>query len=372
MSDKINIVVLFGGQSSEHEVSRASAQSVLENLNKDKYNIFPVGITKKGRWLPFSGDYSLIGSGEWEGQALAELQENAITGIPGVCCSEMTLTGFIETLACCPRIDVVFPVLHGINGEDGSVQGLLELAGIPYVGCNILASAVGMDKAVSKILFERAGLAQGRFITVKRPDIEKNMLQIQREVEEKIGYPCFVKPSNAGSSVGISKVKKTGELSDALQKAGRYDRKILIEEFIDGREIECSVLGFDEPIASAVGEIIPCNEFYDYKAKYDGDSKIIIPANLDEKTVETIRACALTAYKALDCSGLSRVDFFVEKNTEKVYINEINTMPGFTSISMYPKLWAAAGIPYRELLDRLVDLAFTRFRESQKLFEREL
>lgn len=372
MSDKINIVVLFGGQSSEHEVSRVSAQSVLENLNKDKYNIFAVGITKNGRWLRYKGDYSIIGSGEWEGQALAELQESVPTGIPRNCCTEGTLTGFIETLACCPKIDVVFPVLHGVNGEDGSVQGLLELAGIPYVGCNILSSAVGMDKAVSKILFERAGLTQANFILVKRPDIEKNIIKIQRDVEEKIGYPCFVKPSNAGSSVGISKVKKPEDLMDALQLAGRYDRKILIEEFVDGREMECAVLGFDEPIASIVGEIVPCNEFYDYKAKYiDGDSEIIIPAKLDEKTAETIRACALSAYRALDCSGLARVDFFVEKNTEKVNINEINTMPGFTSISMYPKLWAASGIPYDELLDRLVDLAFTRFRESQKLFERE-
>jgi D-alanine-D-alanine ligase len=263
--------------------------------------------------------------------------------------------------------------MHGLNGEDGTIQGLFEMAGIPYAGCNVLSSAVGMDKAVSKVLFEHAGIPQGRYIVVKRPDIEENFKAIAGRVRDELGYPCFIKPSNAGSSVGISKVKEPAGLLQALKIAGQYDRKILIEEFINGREAECAVLGYDTPVASTVGEVIPCNEFYDYNAKYmGGDSKIIIPAALDKETLETIRQYAVSAFKALDCSGLSRVDFFVEKQTGKVYINEINTMPGFTSISMYPKLWAASGLPYGQLLDRLIELAYLRFTENQKSYEREL
>lgn len=368
MKDRTRVVVLFGGQSSEHEVSRTSAQSVLENLDDEKFDILPVGITKKGEWLPYRGEYKYIGTGEWEAKARLEFQKSMVhteNSFPAI-------RNFMNEI-CGGPVDIVFPVLHGANGEDGSIQGLLELAGIPYVGCNILSSAVGMDKAVSKILFEHAGLNQGKYIVVKRPDIYDNISEIQKKVESFIGYPCFVKPSNSGSSVGITKVKEPGDLFKALEFAANYDRKILIEEFIDGREVECAVLGFDSPIASTVGEIIPCNEFYDYEAKYiNPDSKICIPADLDKETVEIIRKDAITAFQALDCAILARVDFFVEKRTKKVFINEINTMPGFTSISMYPKLWEASGISYRELLEKLIELSFLRFKENHRSFERRL
>ena len=230
-----------------------------------------------------------------------------------------------------------------------------------------------MDKAVSKILFEHEGLNQGKSIVLKRTEIYKNMSEIQAKVQSCIGYPCFVKPSNSGSSVGVTKVKEPGNLPEALEIAANYDRKILVEEYIDGREVECAVLGYDSPIASTVGEIVPCNEFYDYEAKYiNSGSKICIPADLDEEIKETIRADAITAFKALDCAILARVDFFVENRTRKVFINEINTMPGFTSISMYPKLWDASGISYKELLERLIDLSFLRYKENYRSYERKL
>lgn len=368
MKEKTRVVVLFGGQSSEHEVSRTSAQSVLENLNKDKYDILPVGITKEGEWLPYRGEYKYIGTGEWEEIARSEFQKN--TELKDK--TPYTVKNFLNEI-CGGPIDIVFPVLHGANGEDGTIQGLLELAGIPYVGCNILSSAAGMDKAVSKVIFEHAGLNQARYIVVKRSDISINLSEIREKVRSCIGYPCFVKPANSGSSVGITKVRKPEDLHEALEIAAKYDRKILIEENIDGREVECAVLGFDSPIASTVGEIIPCNEFYDYEAKYiKGDSKICIPADLDEETIKTIQADAITAFKALDCAILSRVDFFVENKTKRVIINEINTMPGFTSISMYPKLWEASGISYPELLEKLIELSFVRYKETQRSFERRL
>ncbi|NLG88275.1 MAG: D-alanine--D-alanine ligase [Clostridiaceae bacterium] len=371
MKNKKTVAVLFGGQSFEHEVSRVSAQSVIENLDKDKYDIIPIGITKEGKWIRYTGEYSDIGSGKWEAIALKELKDGPEASFAAISRGYPTIRDFF--LEFDKNIDIVFPVLHGCNGEDGTIQGLLELAGIPYVGCGVLSSAVGMDKATSKILFESAGIPQGKYFLVLRSEINGNIRQIQKRTEETIGYPCFVKPSNCGSSVGVSKVNDSEELLKALLIAGKYDRRILIEEFINGREIECAVLGNDSPIASTVGEVVPCNEFYDYKAKYiDNASEIIIPAQLDDQTVQLIRNYAVEAFKALDCSGLARVDFFVEKVTGKVYINEINTMPGFTSISMYPKLWEACGIPYGELLDRLIDFAFTRFKENRRSYEREV
>lgn len=364
---RIKLVVLFGGQSSEHEVSRVSAQSVLENLNRDKYEISMIGITKQGKWLPYKGDLQHIGSGQWEQEATAQGWQQSSAG------NGSTLAAFLHELAGMDKIDVIFPVLHGTNGEDGTIQGLFEMAEIPYVGCNVLSSAAGMDKAVSKALFEHAGIPQGKYIVIRRPEISNHFADIEQRVRTELGYPCFVKPANAGSSVGISKVKGPDQLLKAVNFAGQYDRKILIEEFIDGREVECAVLGYDTPQASTVGEIVPCNEFYDYNAKYlDGDSKIIIPAILEEETVQTIRLYAVAAFQALDCSGLSRIDFFVEKQTGKVYINEINTLPGFTSISMYPKLWEASGFPYEMLLDRLIELAMERFHENRKTYEREI
>lgn len=371
MDDKIKVAVVFGGQSSEHEVSRVSAQSVLENIDRDKYDVHMIGITKSGEWLKYEGDIALLGTGEWEAAARNRLLasgEKQPAGIPS--CTDLISVSDREGVK--RPVDVVFPVLHGPNGEDGSVQGLLQLAGVPYVGCNILASAAGMDKEFSKLVFANAGIPQAETLKVMRHEIEGSIEVIISKVNEKIGWPCFIKPANAGSSVGVSKVRKPEDLKAALLHAAQYDAKILIEEFIDGREVECAVLGNDNPIASTVGEIVPCNEFYDYNAKYiDGKSDTIIPADLDPQIMECVRDYAIRAFRALGCSGLSRVDFFVQRGTNKVILNEINTMPGFTSISMYAKLWGASGIPYRELVSRLIDLAYEKFEQSERSYERK-
>jgi D-alanine-D-alanine ligase len=372
---KIKVTVLFGGQSSEHEVSRISAQCVLENIDRNRFEVQTIGITKNGEWLRYEGDISLIGSGKWEEEARSQLRKVKDAGI---------LSKDIENVPTCralvsfsdkdnPKgtVDVVFPILHGPNGEDGSVQGLLQLADVPYVGCNILASAAGMDKAFSKLVFADAGIPQADYLVVMRSEIDEKNDDILNEVAEKLGWPCFVKPANAGSSVGVSKVKRPDDLMSALQYAAKYDSKILIEEFINGREVECAVLGNDNPIASTVGEILPSNEFYDYNAKYiDGKSDTIIPADIDKKIKEQVREYAVRAFKALGCSGLSRVDFFVEESG-RVVLNEINTMPGFTDISMYSKLWEASGIPYTQLITRLIELAFESYHQRTRSYERK-
>ena len=360
MGKKIRVAVVFGGQSSEHEVSRFSAESVIRNINTDKYDVAMIGITKDGRWLPYDGPVGLIGTGEWQALAESNVKHKHALLTAGTAIAEVGKDD--------KKIDVVFPVLHGCNGEDGTIQGLLELAGIPYVGCGVVSSSLGMDKAYAKIIFEKEGLPQGKYLVYNRKEIEKNFEKICDDVNRVLAYPCFVKPSNAGSSVGVSKVRSAGELRAALGLAAKYDRRILIEEFIDGREIECAVLGNDNPIASTVGEVIPCNEFYDYEAKYlKGDSsQIIIPADLPAEVIERIREYAVRAFKALDCSGLARVDFFVRNDNYDVFINEINTMPGFTKISMYSKLWAASGLSYEKLVDRLIELALERFEENKR------
>ncbi len=373
---KLNVTVLFGGQSSEHEVSRVSAQCVLENIDRKRFEVQTIGITKKGEWIRYDGDIRLIGSGEWEDYARKKLlksetkseNKNEIASkIPS--CKDIIRFNDSEQNG---GVDVVFPVLHGPNGEDGSVQGLLQLAEVPYVGCNILSSAAGMDKEFSKLVFQNAGIPQAKYIKVMRNEIKGSMQYLINQVTDNIGWPCFVKPANAGSSVGVSKVKKPEELEAALNKAAEYDTKILIEEFIDGRELECAVLGNDEPIASTVGEILPCNEFYDYNAKYiDGKSETIIPADIEPQIMEQIREYAVRAFKALGCSGLSRVDFFLEKKTNRIILNEINTMPGFTNISMYSKLWEASGIPYKQLITRLIELALERYEKTNRSYERD-
>lgn len=383
MKDKKRIAVIFGGQSSEHEVSRVSAESVLKNIDSDKYEVEMLGITKDGRWLSYDGPVGLIGTGEW--QALAEARAGLKTGSRSMLnsgeCDELPVNsmsgadssarGILKAAGVereDKKIDVVFPVLHGCNGEDGTIQGLFELAGIPYVGCGVLGSALGMDKGFAKIVFENEGIPQGKYIVFTRKQISQDADSLVGQVEALLTYPCFVKPSNAGSSVGVSKAHDRSELIEALHFAARYDRRILVEEFIDGREVECAVLGNDEPIASTVGEVVPCNEFYDYEAKYgSGDSSaVIIPARLPDEVIQKIRNYAVRAFKALDLSGLSRVDFFVHKGTGAVYINEVNTLPGFTSISMYPKLWAASGIPYSKLIEKLIDLAVERFDDNKR------
>lgn len=370
MNKKIRVAVIFGGQSTEHEVSRVSAESVIKNINRDKFDVVMIGITKEGKWLNYNGPVEKLGSGEWEKIA----EQNQIAGRAQNVLAESASARSIFDAAGVNTvenkgIDVVFPVLHGANGEDGTIQGLFELAGIPYVGPGVLASAVGMDKAYSKLVFEKEGIPQGKYLVFNRKSLKTNLDDVVSQVESTLKYPCFVKPSNSGSSVGVGKAHNRQELIDTLFEAANYDRRLLVEEFIDGREVECAVLGNDDPIASTVGEVIPCNEFYDYKAKYiDNNSKIIIPADLPIATINDIRDYAVRAFKSLDCAGLSRVDFFVHKETGKVYINEINTLPGFTSISMYPKLWEASGIPYSELIEKLIDLAIERFEEKANKF----
>lgn len=368
---KKRVAVIFGGQSSEHEVSRVSAQSVIENIDKQKYDVVIIGITKEGQWLTYEGPTEKIGNGEWQAIAQEKLsKKQALMKDPST--TEITSLNSVRKLIdenVNAPIDVIFPVLHGCNGEDGTIQGLFELAQIPYVGCGVLGSALGMDKAYTKIMFEKEGLPQGDYLVFTRKQVYNEQEDVISKVESKLTYPCFVKPSNAGSSVGVNKARNRDELKNALNIAAKNDRRILVEEFIDGREIECAVLGNDNPIASTVGEVVPCKDFYDYEAKYQaGDSsKVMIPAeNLDTETVEKIREYAIRAFKCLDCAGLSRVDFFVHKKSGKIYINEINTLPGFTKISMYPKLWDKSGIPYSELIDKLIQLAFERFHDCKR------
>lgn len=370
MDRKIRVVVLFGGQSSEHEVSRVSAKSVLENMDESRYDIRMIGITKDGEWLPYDGDIRHIPTGEWERIAREKLISQPARPAAGAA----TCLDLISPRGDDGRpepVDVVFPVLHGPNGEDGSVQGLLQLAGVPYVGCDILSSAVCMDKEFTKLVLNSAGIPTARYIRVFRDETDGSIESIIDEINKGIGWPCFVKPANAGSSVGVTKVKKPEDLPEALRLAAKYDNKILIEEFIDGRELECAVLGNRQPMASVVGEIIPSNEFYDYNAKYiDGKSETIIPADIERETAEKIRDYAVRAFRAVGCSGLSRVDFFLQRKTGRVILNEINTMPGFTEISMYSKLWEASGIPYPRLIDRLIELAFEKHRQTIKSYER--
>ena len=355
MSEKLNVAVVFGGKSGEHEVSLMSATNVIKAMNKERYNIYMIGITKQGRWMAYKGDVNKIADGSWEKEAAGLGREETIS----------VLFSSLFKGEAKSKMDVVFPVLHGPNGEDGTVQGLFEILDIPYVGCGVMASALGMDKEFSKQLFKDAGLAVGEYMVVLKADIEKDVSSTVSLAEDKFTYPVFIKPVNMGSSVGITKAHNREELIRGLRDACKYDRKVMIEENINCREFECAVLGNNNPIASGIGEIIPSNEFYDYEAKYfdDGKSVLVIPAELTASKTEEMREAAVKAYKSLDCCGMSRVDFFVEKETEKVYINEINTIPGFTKISMYPKLWDAAGVSYSKLIDRLIDLAIERHNE---------
>lgn len=349
---KFSVCVLFGGMSPEHEVSLRSAEYVLGCLDPEKYNIFPVGITKDGDWVLFTGtDYSMLPSGEWltyEGNRRA-----AISPVRG-----QGLLSFEGDCVVREWIDVVFPVLHGENGEDGAMQGLLQMAGIPYVGPHVSASAVAMDKTLTKLVADQAGVAQAAWTLVRSADLDNRMDTILDNLEGKFQYPMFVKPAGTGSSVGVSKAKDRQILRDALLKAGTYDKKILVEEFIHGREVEVAVMGNDSPVASICGEIDSGADFYDYDAKYVTDSSIAyIPARISEDVEEMVRDAAVKIYTAIGCQGLSRVDFFVTYEEERVVFNEINTLPGFTSISMYPKLFAASGIPGGQLIDELLKLA---------------
>ena len=349
---KLNVCVLFGGVSPEHEVSLRSAESVLNNMDREKYNIFPVGITKEGNWLLYGGtDYSHLPTGQW-----LEDPNNRPAAISPV--RGQGLLSFEDGSVVREQIDVVFPVLHGENGEDGAVQGLLQLAGIPYVGSHISASAVAMDKTLTKLVADNEGITQARWQLVRNSELQSRMDSILESVEEKFTYPVFVKPAGTGSSVGVSKAATREELKDALLTAGVYDEKILVEEFIDGHEVEVAVMGNSSPVASEAGEIDSGAEFYDYDAKYVTDTSVAyIPARIPAEVAEELREQAVRIYTAVGCRGMSRVDFFVTSADKRVVLNEINTIPGFTSISMYPKLFVASGIAYNELIDQLLQLA---------------
>lgn len=363
MLEKLNVAVIFGGRSAEHAVSLVSAAAVMGALDRHKYNIIPVGITREGRWLA-GGD---------------PLQALRSRNIPGDCyfaaiVADPLRPGLIllqgDRGQCSGEyiaIDAVFPVLHGPFGEDGTMQGLLELAGLPYVGAGVLSSAASMDKVIMKILFRQHGLPVADFIHFSAGQWQKRAQELCDRAENALGYPCFVKPANMGSSIGISKAVNRQALFAGVLEALRYDRKVLVEAFIPGRELECSVLGDEEAAsASPPGEIIPCNDFYDYQAKYhDARSRLLIPAPLPQHVRVRLQEMAVQAFHAVECCGMGRIDFFYQGDTETLILNEINTIPGFTSISMYPKMWEAGGIPFSELLDRLIAIARQRAARLQ-------
>ena len=389
--EKIRVGVLFGGRSGEHEVSLLSAASVLNAIDKDKYEVVPIGITKDGRWLTAEHAENLLTgklvleprnlrAGDPQNtEAAAVLARGEAAIVPpepvhrqsGLMPFQTDATPMRRASDRAINVDVIFPVLHGTFGEDGTIQGLLELADIPYVGAGVLGSAAGMDKDIMKSLFIAAGLPIVKHVTILRRDWENDPKKVEKQVA-KLKYPVFVKPANLGSSVGISKAHSKKELGPAIEEAAKFDRKIVIEQGVGGtkekaREIECSVLGNDEPQASIPGEIVPIKEFYDYDAKYlDEGSELIIPAKLTKKETAKVQELGIKAFKAVDCSGLARVDFLMDPKTRKIYLNEINTMPGFTAISMYPKLWAASGLEYSELIDRLVQLGIERHADKKK------
>jgi len=349
---KLSVCILFGGMSPEHEVSLRSAESVLNQLDPAKYNIIPMGITKDGDWIIFGGkDYSELPAGTWMHNP--KNKRGAISPIRG-----QGLLCFEGDCVVREQVDVVFPVLHGENGEDGAVQGLLKLAGIPYVGPHIAASAVSMDKTLTKLVVDHAGVPQAAWHLVRREDLQHHVDHVIAALENKFSYPMFVKPAGTGSSVGVSKAADRTALENALHAAAKFDKKVLVEEFIHGREIEIAVMGNDNPVASVAGEIDSGAEFYDYEAKYVTDtSTAYIPARIPEDVEEQVRELAVKVYSSIGCQGLSRVDFFVTYEGNRIVFNEINTLPGFTSISMYPKLFDASGIPYSQLLDELLQLA---------------
>ncbi|MFA5134645.1 MAG: D-alanine--D-alanine ligase family protein [Patescibacteria group bacterium] len=363
MKRKLRVGVIFGGRSGEHEVSLASAESIIGALDKAKYEVIPIGITKRGRWVTSGNPLATLKSGRH-----AELSNENIISPDATKKRLVSLEGkYFRSHAETKLLDVVIPVLHGTYGEDGTVQGLLELANIPYVGANVLASAVGMDKVIQKELFRQAGLPVVDYLHFLSGEYARNPNLITAKIK-KLRFPVFVKPANLGSSVGISKARNERSLKQAIMYAMQYDRKIIVEKAVlSPREIEVAVLGNDDPRASVPGEIIASNEFYDYNAKYvDGQSRTVIPALLSKKLADKIRTLAIRAFTIIDCSGMARVDFLLSRNS-KLYVSEVNTIPGFTSISMYPALWKASGMPYQKLLDKLISLALERYRQKAKL-----
>jgi D-alanine-D-alanine ligase len=390
---KVRVGVLFGGRSGEHEVSLLSAASVVNAIDKEKYEVVPIGITKDGRWLTAAAAEALLqGKPHDEPKHLRAGDPDATPGAAVLASGEAvvvppepvhpasrSLTPFQSDASALRRaadrainVDVIFPVLHGTFGEDGTIQGLLELADIPYVGAGVLGSAAGMDKDIMKSLFRAAGLPIVKHVTILRSDWDADPKTTEKIIDRSLKYPVFVKPANLGSSVGISKARTKKELGPAIYEAAKFDRKIVIEQGVGGakqkaREIECSVLGNDRPQASVPGEIVPIKEFYDYAAKYlDEGSELIIPAKLTKPETKKVQELATRAFQAVDCAGLARVDFLMDPKTRKLFVNEINTMPGFTAISMYPKLWAASGLSYSDLIDKLIQLGIERHEDKKK------
>jgi len=394
---KLRVGILFGGRSGEHEVSLLSAASVVNAIDKTKYEVVPIGITKDGRWLTAEHAEMLLRGDRHADKSVRATQTPLRAGDPDATPGAAVLaTG--ESVIVPPEparrdaglapfqtdanlrrasdrainVDVIFPVLHGTFGEDGTIQGLLELADIAYVGAGVLGSSAGMDKDIMKSLFRAAGLPIVKHVTVLRSQLAREPKKVQKLVESKLRYPVFVKPANLGSSVGISKAHDRNELGPAIAEAAKFDRKIVIEEGVGGkknkaREIECAVLGNDDPKASIAGEIVPCKEFYDYDAKYLAEgSELVIPAKITKTEMKTVQRLAIAAFQAVDCTGLARVDFLMDPKSRKIYVNEINTMPGFTAISMYPKLWAATGVSYPDLIDRLIRLGIERHEDKKR------
>ncbi|HZK40822.1 MAG TPA: D-alanine--D-alanine ligase [Atribacterota bacterium] len=361
---KIRVGIIFGGRSGEHEVSFCSASSIIKAIEKDKYIIVPIGITKEGRWISPQDSELALQSGKIEGKNTVILLNDSFS--KSLVCIDNNQK--LDKSSALEKLDVIFPILHGPYGEDGTIQGLLELANIPYVGAGVASSAISMDKDLMRTIFQQKGLPILKWITIKRKEWQKDKEKILSLIQDGFEYPLFVKPANLGSSVGITKVHKKEELEKAIDLASSYDRKILIEEGLEEvREIECGVLGNDEPQASVVGEVKPAGEFYDYDSKYINEgTQLIIPADLSDEVSQEVQEIALRAFKAVDSAGMARVDFFVSKKENKIYLNEINTIPGFTSVSMYPRLWEASGIPYPELIDRLIQLALERHQDKKQ------
>ncbi len=355
----IRLGILFGGRSGEHEISLMSATSVIKAIDKEKFMLVLIGITKEGNWLLYDGPVEKIEDGGWQAIAEAALAENPekyeliVLGSGGKSLKD--------------RIDFAFPVLHGPYGEDGTIQGLFEMADIPYGGCGVLGSAAAMDKALAKEVFAKESLPICRHLKLHKEEALRDIDRTIHRVEKFLPYPIFVKPANMGSSVGINKVKNAEELKAAIIEAAKYDRRLVLEEGLDCREIETGILGNHNPVAAAVGEILPSEEFYSYKAKYfdGGQSKMCIPADISPEIAEEIKSIAIEAYQLLDCTGFARVDFFLERGTNKIYLNEINTIPGFTKFSMFPLLWAEAGVPYPALIERIIELGFERYEDRR-------
>jgi D-alanine-D-alanine ligase len=360
---RLRVGLLFGGRSGEHDVSLHSARAVMAALQQAGHEVVPIGITRAGRWLVGGDLHRALSSGDVGGeQSVSMLPEPGGAGLVALGGAQGSLSK-----ASVGTLDLLFPVLHGTYGEDGTVQGLFELAAVPYAGAGVLGSALGMDKVVQKALWRGLGLPVVEHLSVHRREFERDSEVVMDRIEQALDYPCFTKPANLGSSVGVSKARNRTELQLGLQQAARYDAKLLVERGIDARELECGVLGNDEPIASVVGEIVAGADFYDYRAKYlDTGSQAIIPANIDADLASRVQGLAIEAFKAIEAAGLARVDFFLDRANGQLYINEINTMPGFTEISMYPKLWQASGVSFSELVTRIAELGMQRFAERAR------